>query len=174
MAFSASSSASVFVRVDPLDWERELADHLVERLQHPDGRLVRHRPVDRPAGGDVGGGEGEPDFPGRVATLVADQVDLDELGPGVVPLGPGPHRQEPPPAPKRSSPRAGVQWREAPADLKCHTRCLRFVLPVRDLVAVPRQTGPEQGNGGCSDPLDNQGGPSRLSGHGQEKQGQQQ
>ena len=30
--------------------------------------------------------------PGRVAAVVADQVDLDEPGSGVVPVGPGPHR----------------------------------------------------------------------------------
>ena len=42
-----------------------------------------------PAGGDVGGVEGVVEVAVVVAAFVADQVDLDDPGDGVVPLGPG-------------------------------------------------------------------------------------
>ena len=45
-----------------------------------------------PARGDVDGAERVGELAARVAALVADQVDLEEAGPGVIPLGEGAHR----------------------------------------------------------------------------------
>jgi hypothetical protein len=72
------------VRIDAQDREREGLHDLLQRLEDPLLGLVAHRPVDRPPGCDVGDGEGEAELPGCVATLVADQIDLDEPGHRVV------------------------------------------------------------------------------------------
>ena len=80
------------VRVDAQDGEGELGNDVLEGLEHPDGRLVLDRAVDRPARGDVGDREGETELAARVAPFVADQVDFDEPGRVLVPLGPGAYR----------------------------------------------------------------------------------
>ena len=80
------------VGVDPENRERELGDDLLDRLEHPDRSLVLHRAIDSRACRDVGEGEREAELAARVAPLVADEVDLDEPGFVLVPLGPGADR----------------------------------------------------------------------------------
>ncbi len=77
------------VGVDSQDQEREPADELVEAGGHDAFAFGAHGAGFGPAGGDVGGVEAVVEGAVVVAAFVADQVDLDEPGFGVVPLGPG-------------------------------------------------------------------------------------
>ena len=65
---------------------------VIECGQHVFGGPVRHRAVLGPAGGDIGDRQRERMASTPVAAVVPDRVDLDEPGSGVVPLGPGAHR----------------------------------------------------------------------------------
>ena len=60
--------------------------------EHVPGGLVAHRADLGPAGGDVGHGQRAGEVAVVVPALVADQVDLDEPGPVLIPVGPGPDR----------------------------------------------------------------------------------
>jgi len=92
------------VRIHPQDRERRDPGEVLQRGEHPPPGLVRHRSVLRPAGGDVGDCQGVAVIPNGVATLVPDQVDLDEPGHRVVPLRPRPDRD------RVLEQRAGLVW----------------------------------------------------------------
>src|SRR5674476_1687430 len=80
------------VTVDTKDRKRELGNDVFEGLEHPDLRLVLHRSVDGPTGGNVSNRKGEAELATGVAALVADQVDLHEPRQILAPLGPGADR----------------------------------------------------------------------------------
>jgi len=80
------------VGVDPDDRKREDRHDVLEGLEAPLRGLVAHAAVDRPPGCDIGDRERETVLARGVASLVADQVDLDEPGHRVVPLRPGSDR----------------------------------------------------------------------------------
>ena len=85
-----NSLAVVRVNAKQREWQH-LGD-VRQRRDHPLAGLVRHRPVLRPAGGDVRDSQGVGVFTDRVAALMADQVDLHKTGCRPVPLRPGPDR----------------------------------------------------------------------------------
>src|SRR5215212_10477303 len=83
---------AAIVGVDAQQRERQGRLNLYQGTEHMPGRLVPHAADLGPTSGDVGDGERGGEVAVVVPALVADQVDLDEPGPGLVPVGPGPHR----------------------------------------------------------------------------------
>jgi len=59
------------VRVDPADRERQVFHDVGQSREHVYLGLVAHRPVLRPAGGDVGHREGEAELPAGAVALVS-------------------------------------------------------------------------------------------------------
>src|ERR1035441_893986 len=80
------------VRIDAEYREGELRDDVLDGLEDPDGPLAPDPPAAGPTGENVSNGEGEAELAARVASLVADQVDFDEPGHILAPLGPGADR----------------------------------------------------------------------------------
>ena len=78
------------VRVDPDDRERKPGDRPLERFEHPNRGLVFDGTVDRPTRRDIGRGERETELAAAVSAFMADQINLDEPGPVIVPAGPRP------------------------------------------------------------------------------------
>ncbi|WIY81382.1 hypothetical protein QQ658_07420 [Propionimicrobium sp. PCR01-08-3] len=77
------------IGVDAGDVERESEVELVQSGGHDAFAFGSDSDGFGPAGGDVGGVQAVMELAVVVAAFVADQVDLDEAGDGVVPLGPG-------------------------------------------------------------------------------------
>ncbi len=79
-------------QVDAEQREGQLPTHVEQRLEGPPPGAVAHDARLGPAAGHVGHAERVGELAAGVATLVPDEVDLDEAGPVLVPLGEGAHR----------------------------------------------------------------------------------
>src|SRR5665647_2848718 len=80
------------IAVNPQQRERQDLGDVLQRRDDPLAGLVWHRPVLRPASGDVGHRQRVGVLTDRVASFMADQVDLHKPGRRAVPLRPGPDR----------------------------------------------------------------------------------
>jgi hypothetical protein len=79
-------------QVDAEQGEGQAGAHVEKRLEGPPAGAVTHHARFGPAAGHVGAAEAVGELAARIAALVADQVDLDEAGAALVPLGEGAHR----------------------------------------------------------------------------------
>src|SRR5450759_5548161 len=79
-------------QVDAEQREGQAAAHVEQRLEGPPAGAVTHDAHLGPAAGHVGDAERVGELAAAIAALVADQVDLDEAGLSLVPLGEGAHR----------------------------------------------------------------------------------
>jgi hypothetical protein len=80
------------VRVDTEQGERQDGRYLDHRLVHPPLSLVAQRADLGPAGGHVGQGQGLTELAPGLTPIVPHQIDLEEAGAGLVPLGEGADR----------------------------------------------------------------------------------
>ena len=79
-------------QVDAEQREGQAAAHVEERLEGPPAGAVTHDARLGPAAGHVGDAERVGELAAGIATLMTDEVDLDEAGAGLVPRGEGAHR----------------------------------------------------------------------------------